>query len=339
VPLPPDFDPDRTAAPDDGALFGLPFSPDDAAVVVIPVPFEASAEGEGGAADAPAAVLRASHQVALHDPLLSDHWRHGIAMAPVDPSFATLRREATAHAAPLRSARGTVAPPDAQLRLDAIGEEVNQRVHDATVRVLERGAIAGVLGGSQSVAFGAIQALAQRDPGFGILHIDAHADLRDAHQGDTWSPASAMYNICERIDGVAHVVQLGVRDVSPAEAHYIEVSDKVTTYTDHELGWEMASGEPWMRIAARALRALPERVWVSFDVDGLDPSLCPATPSPVPGGLAWRETQLLLQLLAQDHRIVGFDLCEVGAAPYDANIGARLLYRLAGWAIDGKVRS
>jgi agmatinase len=88
-----------------------------------------------------------------------------------------------------------------------------------------------------------------------------------------------------------------------------------------------------MRIAARVLRPMPKMVWVSFDVDGLDPALCGRTGTPVPGGLSWRETLLLLQLLADDHEIVGFDVVEVGDDEWDANVGARLLYKLAGWAI------
>jgi agmatinase len=289
-------------------------------------------------ADAPRAVLAASHQVALHDPLLADHWRHGIAMAPTDPAFALLRAEAAEHAPSRHGARGSVADDDALAHLDAIGAQVDRHVRDAVAAILDRGAIPGVLGGSQAAAFGAISALAERSPGFGILHIDAQPDLRPSHRGASWGSSTWMLRVCEQLPGVHHVVQVGVRDITPAEAMYIGASPKITAYTDHELAWEMASGETWMRIAARALRALPERVWVSFDVDGLDPSLCRSTPAPVPGGIGWREAQLLLQLVAQDHTIVGFDLCEVGSNPYDAHIGARLLYRLAGWAIDGRVR-
>lgn len=337
--LPPDFDPDTTVDPSPDALFGLPFTADDAAVVVIPVPYEASAPGEGGTSDAPAAVLRASHRVALHDPQLPDAWREGIALAPVDPELLALRDQARAHAPGAGGARGEQPHAEVSSALDALAERVNARVRSATAAVLARGAIPGVLGGSQSAAFGAIQAAADHQPGFGILHIDAHADLRESDRGSRWGPGTALYNVVHRIPGVHHVLQVGIRDVTPAEARFIERSSKVTTYTDHEIAWESASGEPFMRTAARALRQLPERVWVSFDIDGLDPSLCPGTSDPVPGGLGWRETQLLLQLLAADHRIIGFDLTEVGAADYDATVAARLLYRLAGFAIDGRSRS
>jgi agmatinase len=134
--------------------------------------------------------------------------------------------------------------------------------------------------------------------------------------------------------GDAHVLT-----ADPATATNLSAdSGDLTAYTDHEIAWEMASGEPWMRIAARIARNLPPKVWISFDIDGLDPALCANTGTPVPGGLSWRDTTLLLQLLADEHQIVGFDLCEVGAEDFDANVGARLLYRMASWAIHTRHR-
>ena len=163
--------------------------------------------------------------------------------------------------------------------------------------------------------------------------MDAHADLREAYEGFTWSHASILYNVHERLPNLGHIVQVGIRDFGVAEGARIEAWGNLTAFTDAELAWELLSGEPWQRVAARVVRPLPRKVWVTFDVDGLDPSLCPATGTPVPGGLGWRETLLLLQLLAEEHDIVGFDLVEVGDAEWDANVGARLLYKLAGWAI------
>lgn len=328
----PDFDPDAPAGAGDG-LYGLPHTTDEAAVVVIPVPFEATASSGRGTAGAPEAVLRASHQVDLHLPNTPDVWRRGVALAPVPGEVAAWNDEASQLAAPILAAGDATGHEAALARVNELGAAVNHAVHEATAAVLARGAIPAVLGGDHSVPFGAIQAAAEAHPGMGILHIDAHADLREAYMGFTWSHASIFYNVVHRIPQVGHVVQVGVRDFSRAESALIERSTGITTFTDHELAWEHASGEPWMRTAARIVRSLPETVWVSFDIDGLDPSLCPGTGTPVPGGLSWRHTQLLLQLLAQRHRIVGFDLCEVGTADLDANIGARLLYQLAGWAI------
>jgi agmatinase len=328
-----DFDPDAPGVSD--GIFGLPHTPEDAAVVVIPVPFEATTSYGRGTANAPRRVLEASRQVELNDPQTGEPWKAGIAMLPIDPEVERWNAEASALALPIIEAGGAhTAELRAGLgRVNDLGDRLNTWVHGHTAAILDRGGIPAVIGGDHSVSFGAIQAAVEAHPGLGILHVDAHADLREAYEGFVWSHASILFNVHERIPSLGHIVQLGLRDFGVAEMERIEKWSDLTAFTDHELAWELGSGEPWMRIAARVLRPLPRKVWVTFDVDGLDPALCGRTGTPVPGGLSWRETLLLLQLLADDHEIVGFDVVEVGDEEWDANVGARLLYKLAGWAI------
>jgi len=326
-----DFDPDAPPAPDSG-LFGLPHTPDDAAVVVIPAPFDATSP-QAGAADVPAAMVEASHGIERHDPLTPDTWRRGVALAEVPGRIAAWNTEARALAAPVLAGRDPSGHGDALSQLDALVHQVDQAVHDAAAAALQRDAAVGILGGNQVVALGGIRAAAETHPGLAVLHLDARADLRPSWLGMARSARSTMYDVVHRVPQVSHIVQAGVRELARAEAELIESSSKITTFTDHELAWELASGEPWMRIAARIERALPsDAVWVSFDARALRPALGPGASDPVPGGLSWRHTQLLLQLLAQRHRLVGFDLCELGSTPRDLQVGARLLYRLAGWA-------
>ena len=328
-----DFDPDAPGV--SGGLFGLPHRPDEAKVVILPVPFEATTSYGRGTVNGPQRVLEASQQVDLNDPQTGEPWRAGIAMLPFDEELARWNEEACADALPIIDAGGANTPElkERLARVNAHGDRLNQRVYEQISKILQQGRIPGLLGGDHAVNFGAIKAAAEKYPGMGILHIDAHADLREAYEGFTWSHASIMYNVHERIPNLGHIVQVGIRDFGQQEAERIDSWSDLTAFTDHELAWELASGETWMRIAGRIVRPLPKNVWVSFDVDGLDPSLCPATGTPVPGGLAWRDALLLLQLLAEEHRIVGFDLVEIGDAEWDANVGARLLYKLAGWAI------
>lgn len=328
------IDPDAPAT--GGGLFGLPFAPDEARLVVIPVPFEATTSYGRGTANAPARILTASHQVELNDPQTGDPWKAGIAMLPIDPRVEQWNADACAEALPIIAAGGANTP-ELQARLakvNTIGAELNTWLYERTRECFAAGSIPAIVGGDHSVSFGAIRAAAEQYRGLGILHVDAHADLREAYEGFTWSHASILYNVHERIPNLGHIVQVGIRDFGLAEAQRIEAWGNLTAFTDAEIGWELLCGEPWMRIAARVVRPLPRKVWVTFDVDGLDPSLCPATGTPVPGGLGWREVLLLLQLLAEDHDIVGFDLVEVGDGEWDANVGARLLYKLAGWAIN-----
>lgn len=329
------FDPDAPGALGSG-VFGLPHTPAEAAVVVIPVPFEATTSYGRGTANAPARVREASLQVELNDPQTGAPWQAGIAMLDIDPTIAAWNEEASALAVPIIEAGGAHTPELQRnlARVNAIGDAVNGRVYALTRDQLEAGRIPGILGGDHSVSFGAIRAAAERYPGVGILHIDAHADLREAYEGFVWSHASILYNVHERIPNVGPIVQVGIRDYGVAESQRIEAWSDVTAFTDHEIAWELASGESWIALAARIVRNLPRKVWITFDVDGLDPSLCPRTGTPVPGGLSWQQALLLLQLLAEDHQVVGFDLVEVGDGEWDANVGARLLYKLAGWAIE-----
>lgn len=324
-----DFDPDGPAEPGTG-LYGLPHGPDDARVVVMPVPFEATTSYRRGTARAPARVLDASHQVELHDLWVGEPWPGGIALLPEDPEIVGWNAEACRLAEPLVEAGGADPDDPAVTRVNLLGEQVNERVRSVVAGVLGSGRIAAVLGGDHSVSFGAIQAATEAVPDLGILHIDAHADLRVAFEGFTWSHASVLYNVHERLP-VSHIVQVGLRDVGRAEARMIQESPRITAFTDAEIAWELGSGEPWTRICARIVAPLPQKVWVTFDVDGLDPSLCPNTGTPVPGGLSFNQALLLLQHLARDRNIVGFDLVEVGDGEWDANVGARLLYKLAGW--------
>lgn len=331
-----DFDPDAAADPASGRLFGLPHRVEDAAVVVVPVPFEATTSYGRGTAGGPEAVLAASAQVDLHDLDTGEPWRAGMAMEPVDPRIERWNQEACEAAVPVIAAggAGTPALQAAAERVNDIGARLNALVEDKVGAILDRGRIPAVLGGDHSVPFGAMVAAARRYPGLGILHVDAHADLRRAYEGFTWSHASILYNVRTRIPDLGHVVQVGLRDVGRAEAEMIQEDPGITAFTDSEIAWELAGGEPFLTVAARMVRPLPKDVWVTFDIDGLDPALCPGTGTPVPGGLSWREALLLLKVLGSSgRRIVGFDLCEVGPGEWDANVGARLLYKLAGWAV------
>ncbi len=171
----------------------------------------------------------------------------------------------------------------------------------------------------------------------GILHLDAHADLRDAYEGFTWSHASIFHNVMTRIRGVARLVQVGVRDLGEAENGMIESSEgRIVTFFDPDLAAAKEEGTPFARIADNIVAQLPKDVYLSWDIDGLDPTLCPGTGTPVPGGLSWNEAIGLLRAIHRaKKRIVGLDLCEVspGETEWDANVGARLMYKMIGFAL------
>jgi agmatinase len=148
-----------------------------------------------------------------------------------------------------------------------------------------------------------------------------------------------MHNIATRVPDVGRIVQFGIRDLSEEEHARIQTSGgRIVTFFDAWVARRLHEGEPFAKIAREAVALLPRHVYLSFDIDGLDPSLCPHTGTPVPGGLSFREVASLLAYVQESGRtIVGFDLCEVAPGPdgdeWDGNVGARLLYKMIGFAL------
>lgn len=341
----PAFDPDAAALPESG-IYGLPADPAAARVHVIPVPFDATTSYRKGAARGPAAILQASRQVELNDLLLGKPFLQGICMLEADPRIAAANEEAGAKADRIIAVGGVIGS-DRSLakdlaRVNELGDEVNAIVRRATKAVLDAGKIPAIVGGDHSVPFGAIQAASERFPGLGVLHFDAHADLREAYEGFTWSHASIMHNVATRLEGVASLAQVGLRDLGEKEHERILGSKgRIRALLDTEWARARLEGFNLRELVKKRLEQLPENVYVSFDVDGLDPALCPNTGTPVPGGLSWHEAMLWIEELARSGRtIVGLDLNEVNPGPgdpevdsWDAIVGARLLYRLIGAAV------
>ena len=330
------FDPNAAVRPGSG-IFGLPHGESEAAVVLVPVPFAATVSYGGGAELGPAAILAASAQVDLYDLHYGRTYEHGIHLRETDPVLAGLHAPARAAAASILAAGGCEPGATAVLPIDAAGRMVNERVYAATRDVLHAGKIPGILGGDHAVPFGSIRACAERHPGMGILHVDAHADLRVAYEGFRWSHASIMDNVLREIPGVQRLVQVGIRDFCEQEFQAIAGSaGRIVTHFDAEWQRRRFMGEPFDRLCREAIDALPQQVYVSIDIDGLDPALCPHTGTPVPGGLQFAElVHLVVTLAASGRRIVGFDLVEVapGDDEWDANVAARLLYKLCGAAL------
>lgn len=325
------YNPDDVAA--SGSLFGLPHTPSEARVRVLGVPFQATVSYRGGTRHAPARILEASGQLDLCDLETGEPWRAGMVMDALDPNLVAL--DARASAAAERS-RHIDDPAERQRLIDEV-DAACRAVNDATWTWtrdrLAEDRIPAIVGGDHSVPLGAIRAASERFPGLGILHVDAHADLRDDYEGFRFSHASILHHVCALPD-LGPVVQVGLRDLSHGERDRIRDDDRLHAWTDLTIGTLLAQGTPFATVVRRMLEPLPEHVWVTFDVDGLDPSLCPSTGTPVPGGLTWREALVLLSALGRSGRtLVGFDICEVGDGEIDAIVGARLLYKLAGWAL------
>lgn len=317
-----EFDPDAAASEGSG-IYGLPFTPDESHVVIVPVPYEATTSYGGGTSKGPAAVFEASKQVDLFDHETGKPYQAGIAMLDVPRKIVSWNAKA-------KKSRSK------KLK-NEYGDRVNTWVYEKTRGLLEAGKMPVILGGDHSVPFGAMRAYSEKYPGLGILHLDAHADLREAYEGFTWSHASIFNNVITKLHGVGRLVQVGIRDLGMAENEMIARSNgRIVTFFDPDIAMRRERGTPFAEIADEIVAALPDDVYLSWDIDGLDPTLCPGTGTPVPGGLSWNEAIGLLRAIRRaKKRIVGLDLCEVapGETEWDANVGARLLYKMIGFAL------
>lgn len=334
------FDADAAASPDSG-VFGLLDTEETARVVLLPVPFDATTSYRRGAAKGPAHIFEASHQVDLFDREVGTPYKAGIFMRDAAKELKSWNRHARKAADPVIEAGGAHKRSlrQAAERVDHYSSLVNEAVYEDTRSLLAQGKIVGVIGGDHSVPYGSIRAHAERFPGLGILHIDAHADLRQAFEGFTHSHASIMYNVMTNLAGVARLVQIGIRDFGEQEDAMVRASEgRIRTHFDVDLMRAQFEGETWKAVVDRVIEDLPSEVYVSFDIDGLDPALCPGTGTPVPGGMSFHQISYLIGAVTRSgRRIVGFDLNEVAAGPNDdewnGNVGARMLYKLIGWTL------
>src|SRR5258708_2011771 len=271
-------------------IFGLPFSEDEARLVILPVPWEVTVSYGAGTSRAAEHVFRASMQVDLFDAETNSAWQKGFFMRQ----------------------------PDRKVLMKS--------------DYLNNGKLVALLGGDHSTALGYFKAIAEKYGDFGILQIDAHCDLRKSYENFVYSHASIMYNALQEIPQLKRLVQVGVRDYAQEEWDYIRSSNyQVITYFDKDIKERGFEGQSWKQIADEIVSHLPEKVYISFDIDGLDPKLCPSTGTPVPGGFEAEQIFYLIRKIVQSgRRFIGFDLAEtaVGDTDWDANLGARILWKL-----------
>lgn len=327
---------------DNGNIFGLPFTRDNAKVMILPVPWEVTVSYGTGAADGPKAILEESLQVDLFDPDIKDAWKTGIFMEPISKSIfkkSSLLRELAKKCINHLEEGGDVNDPKIESMRDEINDgsrDLNKYIEDWSTEILNNKKIPAVLGGDHSSPLGLMEALGKKYESYGILHIDAHADLRNAYEGFEFSHASIMNNAL-KIKSVSKLVQVGIRDYCEEEDALVRgTNGRAKMFTDREIRRSMFAGKTWAKICADIVKELPKDVYISFDIDGLEPHLCPNTGTPVPGGLEFEEAFYLFeQVVKTGRKIIGFDLCEVVHGKHtniDVITGARALYRLANLA-------
>ena len=204
--------------------------------------------------------------------------------------------------------------------------EMVERVRSAVQGYVGQGRLVGVLGGEHSVSIGSVQAQLEVHPGLSVLYMDAHADLRSEYMGTPWGHASG----ARRIHEMCPVVLVGVRSLCQEERSYIEATALPTFFWPAD-GWDRP-------LIQDIVDCLGPDVYISIDLDVLDPSEMSAVGTPEPGGMGWYQVISLLRAVAESRRVVGFDVTELapGEGPAACSYtAAKLVYKLVAYATAG----
>jgi len=320
-------------------LFGVTCPAEKASLIIIPVPWEVTVSSRSGTALGPESILKASYELGgmnRHD--ISSIQELGVTLLPIPHDWKalsdTLRHHTVGYIHAMESGfeksslkKGIVK------KIDHYAYQLKEEVKAKALTYLKEDKLIGVLGGDHSVPLGLIEALAEFHNNFGVLQIDAHAGIRKAYRGFKYSHASIMHNVLQ-LPHITKLVQVGLRNCTAEEFQVLTAEEgRIFSFFDSDLKKQHFQGVTWEHSCTAIIDTLPERIYISFDIDGLDAKLCPSTGTPVPGGLEFDEVSYLFERIVKaGKKIVGFDLCEVAPGEnmdWDAQVGSRMLYKLA----------
>jgi agmatinase len=262
-------------------------------VVILPVPYDATTTYKPGARDGPRAIIDASRALEFYD-------------EEADANFSEIG----------------ISTLDELETLDSAEENVN-RVYEAIRTLIADGKRVVMLGGEHSISSGAVRAFREQCPALSVLHIDAHADMREEIGGNRYNHGS----VARRISEMCPLVSVGVRSVAEEEIEHIRRNaDKISVY----FAKDIRGGNGWM---GAAIGRLGQDVYVTIDLDALDPSIMPAVGTPQPGGMTWDQLLAFLRKLSVEKNVVGFDVTELMPLPgmhAPEFLAAKLVYKLIG---------
>ncbi|RXK85808.1 arginase family protein [Filimonas effusa] len=340
------FDPNLAGNPHNN-IFGLPFTEEEAALVLLPVPWEVTVSCTAGTARCAEHIFKASLQVDLFDADIPNGWKEGFYMREVNKKILLksdyLRKEAELYIDYISKGEAVEKNKFMCKSLRDINEGsllLNDWVYEQTRELLQRNKLVALIGGDHSTPLGLWKALAEQHGDFGILQIDAHSNLRTSYGNFKYSHASVMHNALSEIPHLTKLVQLGVRDYSETEHQYVANNPaRIACFLDRNIKERIYEGDTWKSITNDIIAQLPQKVHISFDIDGLDPKLCPHAGTPVPGGFDIEPLLYLFKRIIESGRqLISFDLVEIGVGEqeWDANVGAHLLWRLCNLMIKSK---
>lgn len=329
------FNPNDPASAESG-IFGLPHTSENAQIILIPIHWEVTVSYGSGASLGPDAIKNASMQVDLCHHDFPELWKKGIWLDAFPDELHdlnyTMKKKAKVIIDALEAGSDKDFSNDYKIIEEAC-DTLNTWVAERVSHWKKLGKTVGLIGGDHSSPLGYMQYLSEVEKDFGVLTIDAHMDLRNAYEGFAFSHASVFYNAL-KIPSIQKMVQVGIRDYCHEEKEFAQENNKrLKIFYDREIRKSLYEGIHWKTICDEMIAELPEKIYISVDIDGLDPKLCPNTGTPVAGGLQYEELMYLFNRIKNSgKKIIGFDLCEVapGSDEWDGNVGARVLYHLCG---------
>ena len=260
---------------------------DQSKIVLIPVPYDGTSTWQKGADKGPDAFLEASENMELYDiETDSEVYQQGVFLADA----------ITDNASP---------------------EAMVEAVHQTTKKYIKKNKFVTLFGGEHSISIGSIRAFNEMFEDLTVLHIDAHADLRESYKGSRCNHACAVYEASQ----TTNLIQVGIRSMDAIEK---TVMNEGQTY----FAQEMVDDDSWMD---SAIDQMTENVFITFDLDAFDPSIMPSTGTPEPGGLLWYETLEFLKQVFEEKNVVGFDIVELCPNKNDKSsdfLAAKLYYKM-----------
>ncbi|RAP31649.1 agmatinase [Candidatus Marinamargulisbacteria bacterium SCGC AG-343-D04] len=327
-------------------IFGLGSDYESAELILIPAPWDLTTSYRKGASLSPQKILDSSSQIDLFNTdFYSDLVAYGVHMLEEDKKLQALNGKYQDSAQEIMTAleQGKELS-DAQEKnlvdINKASETFNDAIYEHAKTCIKDNKIIGLVGGDHSASYGLISALIDNINSFAVLQFDAHLDLRISYQGFDYSHASIMHQVM-KFNDVSRLVQVGARDFCELEYNESKFSKgRIKTYYNDQINEDLFSGKSWDSICKKIVNNLPENIYISMDIDVLNPQYCPHTGTPVPGGLDFdKVTYLLKKCVTAGKIIVGFDCVEVNGPKDSVDIitGARMLYHLCGQTIVSQI--
>ncbi|MGL4759514.1 MAG: arginase family protein [Patescibacteria group bacterium] len=311
-------------------------------IVIFPVPWEATVSYREGTQNAPELIRTTSLQLDLFDKKYEFidvngriYWDRSIASKISDLA---LKTRTLVQAKLINDCdKNYTESTGLQRQILNNCELFNSIVYSHSKQAIEKRKIVGLVGGDHSTPLGQIKAIGEMHSEFGILHLDAHHDLRPFFQGMKYSHGSIFHNVLEEVSTLSSLVQVGIRDYCDKEYYFAKSHPKVNTFYDDDISEKMFGGiQNWGGIVDNMIDLLPQNVYVSLDMDGLTIENTLSTGTPVPGGLSFAQVRYLFNQLSSRRTVVGFDVVECGPSEVDAIVAMRLLFQLCNVSLNSQ---